>query len=95
MEEEEENATAAMVKLGSYGGSVMLVVPGEESAAEETMLLWGIQQPTLSKPNAFVAQSSLQLRLDSCGHSLSILQSPSSLVSLSLTFFFLKLRLFS
>ncbi|XP_050916827.1 uncharacterized protein LOC127131995 isoform X2 [Lathyrus oleraceus] len=79
MEEEEESAPAAMVKLGSYGGSVMLVVPGEESAAEETMLLWGILQPTLSKPNAFVAQSSLQLCLDSCGHSLSILQSPSSL----------------
>ncbi|PNY04026.1 hypothetical protein L195_g000437 [Trifolium pratense] len=79
MEEQDELASAAMVKLGSYGGSVMLVVPGEESAAEETMLLWGIQQPTLSKPNAFVSQSSLQLRLDSCGHSLSILQSPSSL----------------
>jgi hypothetical protein len=85
MEEEDELAPAAMVKLGSYGGSVMLVVPGEESAAEETMLLWGIQQPTFSKPNAFVSQSSLQLRLDSCGHSLSILQSPSSLVSLSLS----------
>ena len=80
MEEEEENApAAATVKLGSYGGSVMLVLPGDESAAEETMLLWGILQPTLSKPNAFVAQSSLQLCLDSCGHSLSILQSPSSL----------------
>lgn len=86
MEEDdgEELAPAAMVKLGSYGGSVMLVVPGEESAAEETMLLWGIQQPTLSKPNAFVSQSSLQLSLDSCGHSLNIIQSPSSLVSLSL-----------
>ena len=50
------------------------------AAVEETMLLWGIQQPTLSKPNAFVSQSSLRLPLDSCGHSLSILQSPSSLV---------------
>ncbi|GMN46150.1 hypothetical protein TIFTF001_015327 [Ficus carica] len=49
------------------------------AAVEETMLLWGIQQPTLSKPNAFVSQSSLRLPLDSCGHSLSILQSPSSL----------------
>eukprot|EP00257_Ricinus_communis_P005428 XP_002519593.2 protein N-lysine methyltransferase METTL21A [Ricinus communis] len=52
---------------------------GEESAAEEIMLLWGIQQPTLSAPNSFVSQSSLQLRIDACGHSLSILQSPSSL----------------
>ena len=34
------------------------------------MLLWGIQQPTLSKPNAFVSQASYQLSLDSCGHSL-------------------------
>ncbi|KAI4347388.1 hypothetical protein L6164_008204 [Bauhinia variegata] len=75
-EEEEE---LAMVSLGSYGGKVRLLVAGEESAAEEIMLLWGIQQPTLSKPNAFVSQSSLQLRLDSCGQSLSILQSPSSL----------------
>ncbi|XP_024026018.1 protein N-lysine methyltransferase METTL21A [Morus notabilis] len=49
------------------------------AAAEETMLLWGIQQPTLSKPNAFVSQHSLCLSLDACGHSLSILQSPSSL----------------
>lgn len=54
-----------------------------EAAAEEIMLLWGIQQPTLSKPNAFVSQSSLELKLDACGHPLSIFQSPSSLVSLS------------
>ncbi|KAG5108477.1 hypothetical protein JHK84_045384 [Glycine max] len=82
--EEEEEAVAPMVKLGSYGGEVRLVVGGEESAAEETMLLWGIQQPTLSKPNAFVSQASLQLSLDSCGHSLSILQSPSSLMASAL-----------
>ncbi|XP_047331697.1 protein N-lysine methyltransferase METTL21A [Impatiens glandulifera] len=50
-----------------------------EAAEEEIMLLWGIQQPTFSKPNAFVSQSSLQLSLDACGRSLSILQSPSSL----------------
>ncbi|KAK7314815.1 hypothetical protein VNO77_33343 [Canavalia gladiata] len=77
--EEEEEENAAMGKLGSYGGKVRLVVAGDESAAEETMLLWGIQQPTLSKPNAFVSHSSMQLSIDSCGHSLSILQSPSSL----------------
>ena len=82
--EDEEEAVTPMVKLGSYGAEVRLVVGGEESAAEETMLLWGIQQPTLSKPNAFVSQASLQLSLDSCGHSLSILQSPSSLVYISL-----------
>lgn len=73
-----------MVQLGSYGGKVRLLAAetGEEAAAEETMLLWGIQQPTLSKPNAFVSQSSLLLSLDACGHSLSIHQSPSSLVLL-------------
>ncbi|TXG65402.1 hypothetical protein EZV62_006677 [Acer yangbiense] len=84
---EEEEMKKKMVKLGSYKGKVrLLMVVGEseseseyESAAEETMLLWGIQQPTHSKPNAFVSQSSLQLRIDACGHSLSILQSPSSL----------------
>ena len=95
-EEEGEREDAAMTKLGSYGGEVRLLLPGDESAAEEIMLLWGIQQPTLSKPNAFVSQSSLQLCIDSCGHSLSILQSPSSLVlslslSLALFVFFLSL----
>ena len=95
-EEEGEREDAAMTKLGSYGGEVRLLLPGDESAAEEIMLLWGIQQPTLSKPNAFVSQSSLQLCIDSCGHSLSILQSPSSLVlslslSLALSVFFLSL----
>lgn len=83
VETEEETEMMKMVKLGSYDGKVrLLIVSGDsesESAAEETMLLWGIQQPTLSKPNAFVSQSSLNLRIDACGHSLSILQSPSSL----------------
>lgn len=67
------------IKLGSYGGKVRVLRQDEESAAAETMLLWGIQQPTFSKPNSFVSQSSLQLNLDACGHYLSILQSPSSL----------------
>ncbi|XP_031263000.1 protein N-lysine methyltransferase METTL21A [Pistacia vera] len=84
----EETEMEKLVKLGSYEGKVKLLMDdgggGEsisesESAAEETMLLWGIQQPTLSKPNAFVAQSSLNLHIDACGHSLNILQSPSSL----------------
>ncbi|KAM7489689.1 hypothetical protein LguiB_027173 [Lonicera macranthoides] len=76
-DEGEEEKMAVMKGMGSYGGKVRMVKGGE--AWEEMMLLWGIQQPTLSKQNAFVLQSSLQLRLDSCGYSLSILQSPSSL----------------
>ncbi|KAE8691196.1 Regulator of chromosome condensation (RCC1) family protein isoform 1 [Hibiscus syriacus] len=76
MEEEKME----MKKLGGYGGEVrVLEWETEWGAAEETMLLWGIQQPTFSKQNAFVSHSSLQLPLDACGHSLSILQSPSSL----------------
>ncbi|XP_042960307.1 EEF1A lysine methyltransferase 3 isoform X2 [Carya illinoinensis] len=78
-EEAKIEGDVVMVSMGSYGGKVKLLSVGEESAAEETMLLWGIQQPTFSKPNAFVSQSSLQLSLDACGQSLSILQSPSSL----------------
>ena len=89
---EEVEEKERLVKMGSYGGMVRQLRAAakeeeEESCAataaeEEIMLLWGIQQPTLSKPNAFVAQSSLLLKLDSCGHSLSISQSPSSLVFL-------------
>ncbi|CAI0472770.1 unnamed protein product [Linum tenue] len=77
LEQEEEELNLGM--LGLYEGNVRVLRDDEESAAEEIMLLWGIQQPTFSKPNAYVAQSSLQLSLDACGHSLSILQSPSSL----------------
>ncbi|KAI8542613.1 hypothetical protein RHMOL_Rhmol08G0151000 [Rhododendron molle] len=81
--------------IGTYGGKVRIVSSTDDddsmeqeeegaaaasAAAEEMMLLWGIQQPTLSKPNAFVSQSSLCLPLDACGRSLSILQSPSSVV---------------
>ncbi|GFP95793.1 protein n-lysine methyltransferase mettl21a [Phtheirospermum japonicum] len=43
------------------------------------MLIWAIQQPIFAKHNAFVKQSSLQLSIDACGRSLSVLQSPSSL----------------
>lgn len=52
---EEEEAEEERLKLGSYGGLVKLV----RDPSEEIMLLWGLQQPTLSKPNAFVLQSSL------------------------------------
>lgn len=79
VEEEEHNV---VVELGSYKGKLRVVNScndSEDSVAEEIMLLWGIQQPLLSKNNAFVAQSSLQLRIDACGRCLSILQSPSSL----------------
>ncbi|KAL0377131.1 UNVERIFIED_CONTAM: Protein-lysine methyltransferase C42C1.13 [Sesamum calycinum] len=71
-DEEVENVVAG---LGSYGGKVGLVSDCEE----EIMLLWAIQQPIFSKHNAFVSQSALQLHIDACGRSLSILQSPSSL----------------
>ncbi|XP_011091630.1 protein N-lysine methyltransferase METTL21A [Sesamum indicum] len=71
-DEEVENVVAG---LGSYRGKVGLVSDCEE----EIMLLWAIQQPIFSKHNAFVSQSALQLHIDACGRSLSILQSPSSL----------------
>nr|XP_043627710.1 protein N-lysine methyltransferase METTL21A [Erigeron canadensis] len=71
-EEEEE----VMGGIGSYKGKVRMV---KGDASDEMMLLWGLQQPTFSKPNAFVSQSSLILKLDACGRSLSISQSPSSL----------------
>lgn len=73
--EDEENV---VVGLGSYKGKVRVVSDCEE----EIMLLWAIQQPIYSKHNAYVNQSSLQLNIDACGRSLSILQSPSSLVRL-------------
>lgn len=85
--DDEEFEESEMVEgLGMYKGQVKIV--SSNDPAEEIMLLWGIQQPIFSKPNAFVHQSSLQLHLDACGRSLSILQSPSSLVgSQSLCFF--------
>ncbi|GMH03916.1 hypothetical protein Nepgr_005755 [Nepenthes gracilis] len=77
----EEEKEEIKVKLGSFNGNVKVV----NDASEEIMLLWGLQQPTFSKPNAFVQQSSLALHLDACGHSLSILQSPSSLINPGVT----------
>lgn len=84
--DDDDDDGEMVVGLGSYGGKVRLLGGGGgcdeegEAAAAETMLLWGIQQPTLARPNAFVSQSSLALTVEACGHSLSILQSPSSLV---------------
>lgn len=77
--EQIEEMEVIVEGMGSYGGKVVMV-SGVVEPAEEIMLLWGIQQPTFSKHNAFVLQSSLHLPLDACGRSLSILQSPSSLV---------------
>ncbi|GER32741.1 S-adenosylmethionine-dependent methyltransferase domain-containing protein [Striga asiatica] len=77
-EEEAENVAA---RLGSFDGRVSLVSDHEE----EIMILWAIQQPIFAKQNAFVKQSSLQLNIDACGRSLSILQSPSSLITPGVT----------
>uniref|UniRef100_A0A1D1YXL5 Methyltransferase-like protein 21B n=1 Tax=Anthurium amnicola TaxID=1678845 RepID=A0A1D1YXL5_9ARAE len=83
-EEEGEDAGGATAdtpdpeltaQMGSYAAEVRLV----DDAAGEIMLLWAIQQPTLARPNAFARQSSLELRLDACGHQLTICQSPSSM----------------
>ncbi|KAD4178242.1 hypothetical protein R6Q59_021804 [Mikania micrantha] len=65
-----------VIGMGSYKGKVRMV-RGDPS--DEMMLLWGLQQPTFSKPNAFVSQSSLNLSIDACGRCISISQSPSSL----------------
>ncbi|KAL8134941.1 hypothetical protein AgCh_009814 [Apium graveolens] len=72
---ESDSEEKVIIKLGGFSGEVSLV----RQAEEEIMLVWGLQQPTYGKQNAFVVQSSLLLPLDACGRSLSILQSPSSL----------------
>ncbi|KAK9714273.1 hypothetical protein RND81_06G083400 [Saponaria officinalis] len=81
VEEEEEEEEEVRIKVGTYGGLVKVV----QDPTEEVMLLWGLQQPTFSKPNFFVKQSSLTLKIDSFGHSLSVLQSPSSLITPGVT----------
>ncbi|XP_024963052.1 uncharacterized protein LOC112503220 isoform X2 [Cynara cardunculus var. scolymus] len=82
-EEEEEEEEEMVTGMGSYKGKVRMV-RGDPS--DEMMLLWGLQQPTFSKPNAFVSQSSLNLTLDACGRRLSISQSPSSLIIVQFSF---------
>ncbi|XP_059297111.1 uncharacterized protein LOC132050078 isoform X2 [Lycium ferocissimum] len=74
---EYEEEQRMVKELGMYKGKVRLV--NTEEPSEETMLLWGIQEPTFSKPNALACQTSFRLRVDACGRSLSILQSPSNL----------------
>ncbi|KAL5993369.1 hypothetical protein ACLOJK_014293 [Asimina triloba] len=61
--------------VGSFLTPVRLV----KESAEEILLLWAIQQPTLSKHNSFVRHSSLLLDIEACGHPLTIHQSPSSM----------------
>ncbi|MCL7046137.1 hypothetical protein MKW94_021969 [Papaver nudicaule] len=70
-EEEDEE----LVEIGSYKVPIRIV----RDPSEEILLLWAIQQPTLCKQNALVKQSSLHLDLESCGHRISIIQSPSSM----------------
>ena len=65
--------------MGGFSGKLITV----SEAVEDIMLVWGLQQPCFSTQNAFVLQSSLLLPLDACGRSLSIIQSPCSLVSIS------------
>lgn len=92
-----EDTVEEIRRMSGYGGDVIAVggFPTSESeigsgsepesesdlAAAEIMIVWAIQGPTSFAPNALVSQSSLELRLDACGHSLSILQSPCSLVT--------------
>lgn len=68
-----------MEGMGGFSGKVITV----SEAVEDIMLVWGLQQPCFSTQNAFVLQASLLLPLDACGRSLSIIQSPCSLVSIS------------
>lgn len=80
---EEFEESTILEKLGLYNGNVRII--SNEDPAEEIALMWGIQQPFLSQNNAFVQQSSLELSIDACGRSLSILQSPSSLGTAGVT----------
>ncbi|KFK22400.1 hypothetical protein AALP_AAs74153U000300 [Arabis alpina] len=81
-----EDTVEEIRRMSGYGGDVIVVggFPECDSesdlAAAEIMVIWAIQGPTSFAPNAFVSQSSLELRLDACGHSLSVLQSPCSMV---------------
>ncbi|CAN7053000.1 unnamed protein product [Brassica rapa subsp. trilocularis] len=82
-----EDTVEEIRRMSGYGGDVIAVggFPTSDSesdsdlAAAEIMIIWAIQGPTSFAPNTLVSQSSLELRLDACGYSLSILQSPCSL----------------
>ncbi len=74
--EDDDEELLLLQTLGAFPVPVKIV----EDAAEETLLLWTFQQPTKAAQNAYVQQRSLHLRLDACGHSLDIMQTPSSMV---------------
>ncbi|CAK9213219.1 unnamed protein product [Sphagnum troendelagicum] len=74
-DDEDEDELLLLQTLGAFPVPVKIV----EDAAEETLLLWTFQQPTKAAQNAYVQQRSLHLRLDACGHSLDIMQTPSSM----------------
>ena len=67
--------------MGAYGGAVRPV----ESAAGETMFLWGLGQPTAHRNNALVRQAAHSFELDACRRRLSLLQSPSSMATPGVT----------
>ncbi|CAL9205120.1 unnamed protein product [Musa hybrid cultivar] len=71
----ESAAAVATMRLGAYGGDAEAV----EEAAGEILLLWALQQPAAQRQNAFVRHSSQTLAIDTCGHCLTVLQSPSSM----------------
>lgn len=70
---EDEGPVSGLV--GAWAKPVELVREG----SEEVMLLWALQQPTLSRLNAFARQEELRLDVDACGHQLSIVQTPASM----------------
>ncbi|KAL5720101.1 hypothetical protein ACHQM5_012801 [Ranunculus cassubicifolius] len=71
----ESDEEDQLVEIGSFRVPIHLV----RDPSEEILLLWSLQQPTLSKQNALVGQSSLHLKLEACGQRISITQSPSSM----------------
>ncbi|XP_058090228.1 uncharacterized protein LOC131236799 isoform X2 [Magnolia sinica] len=73
--DEGESEAEVRLTFGSYLPPVRFV----NDSAEEILLLWAIQQPTLSKQNSFVRHSSLRLDIEACGRRLTISQSPSSM----------------
>lgn len=75
MADEEEEEEEEVVVLGSMQVPLRPVV----DAFEDIMLLWALGQPQAAPQNAFVRQSSESLRLDACGHILTIVQAPSAL----------------
>ncbi|KAL3689152.1 hypothetical protein R1sor_015461 [Riccia sorocarpa] len=72
---DEEDEGPVVGKVGAWPKLVELVREG----SEEVMLLWGLQQPTLSRLNRFARQEEIELNVDACGHQLSIFQTPSSM----------------